>query len=240
MRVEHALQRRERQSADAVEQLAAEARGSASKASSACCHRSRCSTRRRRTPSAVQVLGETAAPAARSGRRRSRSASSGARAMNSSIPAQHLGGLLERPEHRPGVDRVAPGAARNRNEVTTPKFPPPPRIAQNRSAFSSSLAVTKLPSASTMSTASRLSIARPYLRVRWPSPPPSVSPPTPVVEMIPLGTASPYAWVAWSTSPQSRRPRRAPCARSGSTSMSRIGERSITRPSSQTPRPPAL
>jgi hypothetical protein len=30
-----------------------------------------------------------------------------------------------------------------------------------------------------MSTASRLSIVKPSLRVRWPRPPPSVSPPTP-------------------------------------------------------------
>ncbi len=32
---------------------------------------------------------------------------------------------------------VCTGCAWNRNEVTTPKFPPPPRIAQNRSLFSS-------------------------------------------------------------------------------------------------------
>ena len=33
-------------------------------------------------------------------------------------------------------------------------------------------------------------------------PPPRVMPPTPVVEMMPLGVARPKAWVAWSTSPQ--------------------------------------
>ena len=33
-------------------------------------------------------------------------------------------------------------------------------------------------------------------RVRCPMPPPSVRPPTPVVEMMPLGTASPNGWVA--------------------------------------------
>ena len=33
-------------------------------------------------------------------------------------------------------------------------------------------------------------------------PPPSVSPPTPVVEMTPHGTASPWGCVAVSTSPQ--------------------------------------
>ena len=37
-------------------------------------------------------------------------------------------------------------------------------------------------------------------------PPPRVKPPTPVVEMIPDGTASPNACVAWSTSPQVQPP----------------------------------
>ena len=61
---------------------------------------------------------------------------------------------------------VATGCARNRNDVTTPKLPPPPRTPQNRSAFSSALAVTNRPSASTTSTPSRLSMVRPYLRLR--------------------------------------------------------------------------
>src|SRR6516165_1486541 len=92
------------------------------------------------------------------------------------------------------------GCDSKRNEVTTPKFPPPPRTAQNRSVFSSALATTKLPSASTISTESKLSMVNPYFRVRWPIPPPNVSPATPVVEMMPEGTASPNACVAWSTS----------------------------------------
>ena len=41
------------------------------------------------------------------------------------------------------------GCAWKVNSVTTPKLPPPPRSAQNRSAFSSALAVTRCPSAST-------------------------------------------------------------------------------------------
>ena len=71
--------------------------------------------------------------------------------------------------------------------MTTPKLPPPPRIAQKRSGFSFSLDVTKLPSASTMSAPSRLSMVRPKVRVRWPMPPPSVSPATPVLLTVPLG-----------------------------------------------------
>src|SRR5215468_4132176 len=50
---------------------------------------------------------------------------------------------------------------RNVNEVTMPKFPPPPRSAQNRSLLVSSLAVTNVPSASTTSAASRLSTVSP-------------------------------------------------------------------------------
>lgn len=61
---------------------------------------------------------------------------------------------------------VSTGCSRKPNEVTMPKFPPPPRSAQNRSAFSVSLVVTKLPSASTTSADSRLSTVRPYARVR--------------------------------------------------------------------------
>ena len=55
---------------------------------------------------------------------------------------------------------------RNVNDVTTPKFPPPPRSAQNRSLCELSLAVTNVPSASTTSAARRLSTVRPKRRVR--------------------------------------------------------------------------
>src|SRR3954453_11782041 len=103
--------------------------------------------------------------------------------------------------HSIGPAQTVPaGCASNRNEVTMPKLPPPPRTAQNRSVFSSALATTKLPSASTISTESRLSIVSPYFRVRCPNPPPNVSPATPVLEIIPDGTARPNACVAWSTS----------------------------------------
>ncbi len=55
---------------------------------------------------------------------------------------------------------------RNVNEVTMPKFPPPPRSAQNRSLYELSLAVTNVPSARTTSAASRLSTVRPKRRAR--------------------------------------------------------------------------
>src|SRR4029453_9176904 len=98
------------------------------------------------------------------------------------------------------------GCSLNVKDVTTPKFPPPPRSAQYRSEFSSALALTKLPLANTTSAERRLSILNPHFRVRCPTPPPRVNPPTPVVEIIPLGVAIPKTCVAWCTSPQGHPP----------------------------------
>ena len=134
---------------------------------------------------------------------------------------------------------VDTGCSWSVNAVTTPKFPPPPRIAQKRSAFSSSLARTKVPSASTTSAARTLSIERPCFRVRWPTPPPSRSP-TPVVPMIPTGMARPNGCVAWSMSPSMQPPPTCAVRPSGSTLTQRIGERSSTRPSSTVPKPAPL
>jgi hypothetical protein len=67
-------------------------------------------------------------------------------------------------------------------------------------------------------------MARPHLRVRWPRPPPRVRPPTPVVEMIPLGVASPCSPVARSTAPQMQPPPTRTVRACGSTSMSSSGE----------------
>ena len=53
------------------------------------------------------------------------------------------------------------GWAVNSNMVTTPKLPPPPRTAQNRSGFSVSLARRSCPSAVTISTERRLSQVSP-------------------------------------------------------------------------------
>ena len=74
-----------------------------------------------------------------------------------------------------------------------PEVPPPPHRAQDRSSFSSALAVTRRPSAVTTSAEIRSSQVRPYLRLRYaPIPPPKVNPPIPVVELNPAGVASPY------------------------------------------------
>ena len=55
------------------------------------------------------------------------------------------------------------GWRRNLNRVTTPKLPPPPRIAQNRSGSWSSSTTRTSPSAVTISAASRLSMVEPVL-----------------------------------------------------------------------------
>src|SRR5215211_5405906 len=72
------------------------------------------------------------------------------------------------------------GWARNSNEVTTPKLPPPPCSAQSKSALFSLLAVRSSPSAVTTSAEMRLSQLSPYLRRSQPMPPASVKPAIPV------------------------------------------------------------
>src|SRR5919197_1382998 len=59
---------------------------------------------------------------------------------------------------------VSTGCSRNSSDVTTPKLPPPPRSAQNRSGCSFSLAMTTLPSAVTTSADTRLSQDNPQPR----------------------------------------------------------------------------
>jgi hypothetical protein len=54
--------------------------------------------------------------------------------------------------------------SRNVNDVTIPKLPPPPRIAQKRSGLESADAVRTPPSAQTTWASTRLSHASPYLR----------------------------------------------------------------------------
>ena len=104
----------------------------------------------------------------------------------------------------------------------------------------SALAVTKEPSASTTSALNRLSIVSPCLRVRWPRPPPRVSPPTPVVEMIPAGVARPKAWRRGPGRPAAAPPSDPRGARLESTRTPRMGARSITSPSSTSPSPGPL
>src|SRR5271170_2794014 len=66
------------------------------------------------------------------------------------------------------------------NSVTTPKLPPPPRRAQNKSGFSLELARTTELSAVTRVKPSTLSHDNPNRRVSHPVPPPRISPEAPV------------------------------------------------------------
>jgi hypothetical protein len=68
---------------------------------------------------------------------------------------------------------VAIGNSANSSAVTTPKLPPPPRSAQNRSGSWPASARTRLPSAVTSSIAVTLLVCRPCLRAYQPMPPPS-------------------------------------------------------------------
>jgi hypothetical protein len=80
----------------------------------------------------------------------------------------------------------------SRNDVTMPRLPPrPPRRAQKRSAFSVGPAVRTVPSAVTTSIETTRSQVRPWVRVWTPIPPPRVSPATPTVGHVPVGSDLP-------------------------------------------------
>ena len=83
------------------------------------------------------------------------------------------------------------GCTSNSNSVTTPKLPPPPRMPQKSSGFSTSDTVISSPSAVTSWTERRLSQVSPSFRSSHPEPLPSASPATPVVDMRPPVMASP-------------------------------------------------
>ena len=131
------------------------------------------------------------------------------------------------------------GRSANSNSTTMPKLPPPPRIAQNRSAFSVSDAVTTWPVAVTTRAARRLSAARPILRSSQPLPEPSVKPDTPVLDTRPPVTARPCSCVAASSSPQTTPGCTHAIRRTGSTWIAFSGPRSITMPPSLVAKPGA-
>src|SRR5829696_3591834 len=132
------------------------------------------------------------------------------------------------------------GWRRYSSDAATPKLPPPPRSAQNRSGSDSAVTSSTSPSALTSSTESRLSAASPWIPISHPRPPPSVSPAIPVVEIAPPVTARPCTAVSRLNSDQ----RTPPCARivcaRGSTYMPFISARSIITLPSLTLRPATL
>ena len=166
--------------------------------------------------------------------------SRGALGQELAVDREDLGGLLDRPERRAaddGVDVVQAEHERGDDaEVAAAAADRPEEVGVLVGAGADALAVGE----HDVGGSSRLSMVRPYLRVRWPRPPPRVSPPTPVVEMIPLGVARPCSLVARSTSPHVQPPPTRTVRACGSTSMSFSSERSMTTPSSHVPRPAPL
>src|SRR6266536_1077725 len=132
------------------------------------------------------------------------------------------------------------GCSASSRDVATPKLPPPPRIAQNRSGFSDEDARKTEPSAVTISADSRLSHVRPCLRTRWPTPPPSANPPTPVLDTRPPVVASPCGCVAASKSFHLVPPPATARSASTSTWTEFMSARSITMPSSHVENPAML
>ena len=119
--------------------------------------------------------------------------SSGAASAAAMNPAT-VAGVAGRTSMPPTTDGTS--CSWNRNRVTTPKLPPPPRIAQKRSGSVSASMRRIRPSAVTISAASRESRVRPNLRPRYPTPPPRVIPDTPTDPVSPNPTARPCSAAA--------------------------------------------
>src|SRR5947199_1672124 len=132
------------------------------------------------------------------------------------------------------------GCSLTSNSVTTPKLPPPPRRAQNKSELFTTSARSREPSAVTSVKASTLSQDNPNLRVSHPVPPPRTRPPAPVCETTPEGKTRPAFWVAVSIDPSRQPPAKRARLASGSTATCRMRERSITMPPSQVLNPARL
>src|SRR6516162_887307 len=98
------------------------------------------------------------------------------------------------------------GCSLTSNSVTTPKLPPPPRKAQNKSTFSPSLQCTSEPSVVTSVSPSTLSQDNPNRRVSHPVPPPSTNPEAPVCDTTPDGKIKPTCCVALSIDPRRQPP----------------------------------
>ena len=153
---------------------------------------------------------------------------------------QQLGVVLGREEDQPGVhdrpDRVQGELElRDDAEVAAAAAQAPEQVGVLALA-----GVHEAPVGGDHVGATRLSQARPCLRISQPIPPPSVKPATPVVDTSPPVVASACACVSWSTSPQTAPgPTYARCA-FGSTRTERIAERSMTIPSSQLEKPAML
>ncbi len=122
------------------------------------------------------------------------------------------------------------GCNRYSNDVATPKLPPPPRMAQNRSGCSFALVTTVRPSAVTSSADKRVSHVAPCLPESQPRPPPRVRPETPTDAHCPRTGAKPCGLAA-ATSSCATTPAPARAVRlTGSMMMSFIGDVSITLP----------
>ena len=89
-------------------------------------------------------------------------------------------GRLERVGHHPADDHGSTGAGAKTSDATTPKLPPPPRIAQKRSAFVI-VGRTTAPSARTRS-ADEVVGGQAVFPSASPAHPRACSPPTPVID----------------------------------------------------------
>ncbi len=127
----------------------------------------------------------TAAPAAPRASANKPLSSSGACGMSSRTSAAPPSLCVERPRASARRPTVPTGCSRNMNDVTTPKLPPPPRSAQNRSGCSSALAVTKRAVGEHHVGREQVVDRQPVPAGQIADPAAQGSPPTPVVDRIP-------------------------------------------------------
>ena len=165
--------------------------------------------------------------------------SSGAPGMNSRQSCNNRV-ISSRRQYELASNTEVNGCSRTSNSVTTPKFPPPPRNAQQSSEFSPSFARISDPSAVTNLKPTTLSHDSPSRRVSQPVPPPSTRPPAPVCETTPAGNTRPCCCVAVSTLPRRHPPPNFARRETSSTSTLRSRDKSITNPPSQLPKPARL
>ena len=115
------------------------------------------------------------------------------------VPAKDVRCLVEPVESGSADDR-RDRVAREHKGGDDPEVAAATADGPEQPALSVALAVMSSPEASNTSASIRLSTVSPCFRVRWPTPPPRVRPAIPVVPKIPVGTARPKLWVAWSRS----------------------------------------
>ena len=98
---------------------------------------------------------------------------SSGRPSSSAVHVRRTSVVRSKPKNSAPAYSSRTGTTANSSAVTTPKFPPPPRSAQNSSGSCAASVRTRWPSAVTISIAVTALVCSPCLRASQPTPPPS-------------------------------------------------------------------